>query len=163
MTFSGAWPGGFYDFMGTLPDRENFQALQEEIKTQFGLVGRREIRTTNVLVLTVKDPARLQQYLSKKSGSTITRFFHDQKETLLGLHFRNLELKGLANGLEDILQRPVVDRSGLTNHYDFNFQLDTAFSVERGRQSIRGQILQYGLELKSGHEAVEMLVVERIQ
>jgi hypothetical protein len=56
-----------------------------------------------------------------------------------------------------------LDSSGLTNRYDFDFEVDPSQPAERIVQSIRGQAFQFGLELKPTHEPAEMFVVEKVK
>jgi uncharacterized protein (TIGR03435 family) len=155
-------PAGYFDFMATLPAGKNAAALQEEIKTRFGLIAHKETRETDVLVLKVKTPGQLQSYLSRKSGNGFNGYAPDRSNGIT-FRFRNVQLREFAKGLEGLLEKPVVDHSELTNQYNLDLQLDPTLPAERLRQSIRGQVLQLGLELKSGHEAVEMLVVENVK
>ena len=53
--FSTELPSDRYDFIASLPSG-NTEALRQEIKKQFGLVGRIEMVETNVLLLEVKFP-----------------------------------------------------------------------------------------------------------
>ena len=55
--FSVPVPEGTYDFISNVPKNQR-GALQQEIKNKFGLVGRREMIETNVLILTVQKPQR---------------------------------------------------------------------------------------------------------
>lgn len=56
-----------YDVLITLPSQQK-EALQEELKKQFGLTAHIETRKTDVLLLTIADPAKLQLYKIKGGG-----------------------------------------------------------------------------------------------
>jgi RNA polymerase sigma factor (sigma-70 family) len=62
--FSTGAPPGEFDFIANLAN-DNEQALQKEVKSKFGLVGRTEVRGTDVLLLKVKDAAKLQSHIFK--------------------------------------------------------------------------------------------------
>ena len=64
-------PKGHFDYLNTLP-RKQSEALLEEVKKQFGLVGRNEDRLTDVLLLKVKDAARLEAHRSKFGNQKIS-------------------------------------------------------------------------------------------
>ena len=164
MILPDAMPAGDYDLMATLSDNKNVAALKDEIKRQFGIVAHPEIRETNVLVLSVKNPERLRASLSReKAAGTLRGCIIDEKNQIVNFPLKNVRLEDVASGISDIFEEPVVVHDAPTNRYDFNFQAKTTFSADRTRQSLRGQLLQLGLEIKPGHEPVEMLVVEKIK
>jgi uncharacterized protein (TIGR03435 family) len=157
-------PAGNYDLMATLPDGKNASALQAEITRQFGLVAHAETRETDVWVLTVKAAGQLRSHLStQKNACMFSACLIDDQEKIVNYPMENAQLDDVAKCLGDVFGMPIVDHGGLTNRYDFNLQWATTFSAERIRQSLRGQLLQFGLELKPGHEPVEMLVVEKVK
>jgi uncharacterized protein (TIGR03435 family) len=137
-----------YDILITLPDHQK-EALQEELKKQFGLTAHMETRETEVLLLQIADPAKLQLHKTKgggyrnylEGGGSIQKVF---KDAGLGV---------VANGIE--VGKPVFDRTGTKEHYDFNFQL----TEQKWRWD--EQLNQAGLELAPSREAVKMLVVEK--
>jgi len=58
-----------YDVMLTLTNHPQ-EALQEEIKKQLGLVAKREIRETDVMLLKVKNPNAAGLRVSERQGMT---------------------------------------------------------------------------------------------
>ena len=73
----------------------------------------------------------------------------------------NLGIESFAASLEDILGKPVVDETQLTNRYDFQLLWDEtgAEAAQPGRiaAAVREQL---GLELTPANRPIEMLVVE---
>ncbi len=75
MIFSVPVPEEKYGFITNVPKNQQ-EALQQEIKREFGFVAKRELIETNVLVLTVRNPdaAALKQsaaanaHVSKSNG-----------------------------------------------------------------------------------------------
>lgn len=56
-----ALPKGSYDFIANLPNQnDNFTALQEKLRQQWGVVGKPEMRNEDVMVLKVKSAPALK-------------------------------------------------------------------------------------------------------
>ena len=68
----------------------------------------------------------------------------------------------LVRYLEDTLQVPIVDRTGLQEHYDFVLNWSqpnrTDLNIDGLKQAM---IEQLGLELVPAHEKIEVLVLEQ--
>jgi uncharacterized protein (TIGR03435 family) len=154
-------PGGNYDVMESLPNGENATALKEEVKKQFGLVAHKEIRETDVFLLKVSDPDKLQTHFSK-AGNASAYMTGDNK--MQNFHFINETISDLAKNLEGWFDSPIVDRSGLSDHYNFEFQwASNMVGKKRVTSTLRDQLTQLGLELVPGREPIEMLVVEKVK
>ena len=170
-------PEGKCDFIANL--RENSgKALQREIAAQFGLVGRYEMRPTEALILAVKDSNNTS--VQPSSPSTAIR---KQGMWFEGDQFRwsGQPMSQLANWLERYCHMPVVDRTGLTNRYGYNFNLKWSENdMTRSRQlvydakkrglvqrvnyeSLKRALDEVGLTLVATNQPVEMLVVERVK
>jgi uncharacterized protein (TIGR03435 family) len=152
-------PAGEYDFIASTPKLQR-EGLQQALKKEFGLVAHRETRDMDVLLLRMKHPAA--------GGLTLSDTTDGTSEVGLGkLSIRGGSPALLANFIEDSLLRiPVIDRTGLTNSYDFDLNWDA-----KGRdwtyptRPILDRVLsdQLGLELVPSHEAIEMLVIQNSQ
>lgn len=71
---------------------------------------------------------------------------------------QNAPISALAGYFERSLKRPVIDQTGLKGRYNFVFD-DRVFKSD---QELKRTLLNgLGLELVSGREEIEMLVVER--
>jgi uncharacterized protein (TIGR03435 family) len=159
--FASAQPPDRYDFIATLPHGSS-EALQRELREKLGLVGRRETRDMDVLLLRVGNPDTLRLKLSTGqpgniSGSDDVGQGDIKCETQL--------LSAVAAALEQMLNMPVIDQTGLTDHYSFDLTWN-----EQGRQqdpnhtALKQALLdQLGLELVPGREPTEMLVVENLK
>ena len=149
-----------YDILITLASHQK-EALQEELKKQFGLTAHAQTRDTDVLLMKVADPAKLQLYRTK--GGAYRYYVEKGSGNNQKLIYRNAGLAVVADGVE--VGKPVLDRTGSKEHYDFNFQ-----GTERKGPSIAamesaldiwtGQLNQAGLQLVPGREPLEILVVE---
>ena len=115
MVFSTELPQGRYDFIANLPNG-TAQALQAEIRKKFGLVARREMIKTNILLLTVKYPNAdgLQPNRSRIPGN--------RNPPYINFSGVNVPVSSLTYYLELYLRTPVVDRTGLKGGFDIEFK-----------------------------------------
>jgi uncharacterized protein (TIGR03435 family) len=154
MIFSDPVPAGRYDFISNVAKNQG-EALQQEIKKKFGLVGRREMIETNVLILTVRDriAAGLKHSISgsgeaSRSSGTVTS----------SINCSNRPISLLVYFVENSLgTTPVIDRTGLKGLFDFNLKWNS--TPEGLKQALRDQL---GLELQPGKERVEFVVMDKV-
>jgi uncharacterized protein (TIGR03435 family) len=153
-------PPDKYDFIANLPSG-NEAALQKEIQRTFGLEGRRETRETDILLLKIQhsdasglkpaDPRRLEHNSTSSSRSGAGDF-----------SCRNEQLSNLARFLEGRFEIPVIDQTGLTNHFDIDLKWNETNWQHPNLVGLKQALLdQLGLELVPGREPIEMLVVEK--
>jgi uncharacterized protein (TIGR03435 family) len=157
-------PKGGYDYLNTLPNAND--ALREEIKKQFGLVARREMHPTDVLLLQATDPFKLESFRTKGgpfacygtgSGDTQFRYFTNAPLSLLAAQIG-----------EGYFQKPCIDTTEANAKYDFALQweepagLTGEARLEALRPIIERQLAQLGLELVPTNMPVEMLMVEKV-
>jgi uncharacterized protein (TIGR03435 family) len=143
-----------YDFIANLP-AGNAEALQQQIKKKFGLVGRIETRETDVLLLKVKYPnaqdlkRSVNRRGSMRSGSGEYTFTDSQ-------------LSNFAVNLEYRFKIPVIDQTGLAGSFDFHLKWnqsdDQSLNLENLKQALTDQL---GLELVPTNMPIEMLVVDK--
>lgn len=145
---SQSLPKQRYDFVACCPNAE--EALQNEIKKQLGLVGKKEVRRTNVLVLTVANAGApgLKPAGSDHSG--------DPSDALAA---NNMSIHDLAYGIERRLRVPVLDQTGMTNKYDIRFRWNEFSRKPDALQKAMRE--QLGLELTPTNDFIEMLVVKK--
>ena len=162
--FLTALPQGTFDFIANLTSGSS-EAMKQLIKVKFGVTGRFAMVETNVLLLIVKNPTAdgLKPSISGTSPYYMNALGH--------WVFTNKPISLLADMIEGWFRIPVIDRTGLTNHYDFNFTWD-GYGKKVGNQypnypNLEGlkQVLldQLGLELVPTNMPIEMLVVEKAQ
>ncbi len=160
----GELPAGKYDYIATLPDGQtaNEKALQEEIRGEFGVVGKTEIRAVDVLLLKMKSTNAPDLKLNTggawpKQGSGIeplsSGFFRGFNEPIIGLvaHFENR-----ANV-------PVIDGTSLTNLFDFDLNCTDSDLKTHDWNKVNQALDPLGLELVSTNMPIEMLVVEKVK
>ena len=150
-------PAGEFDFIANLSSGA-LAALQAEVKKQWGLVAERETRQTNVVVLKV-DHADAP---GLKPSTTSSAPVPGQAGSI---QFPNVPIALLISYLENSLQMPVVDQTGLTGRYDI--QIPNILSGAPGqaadrRERLRTVLLdQLGLNVIATNATVEMLVVKK--
>ncbi|HZQ45797.1 MAG TPA: TIGR03435 family protein, partial [Verrucomicrobiae bacterium] len=155
IVYSGKPPEGTYDYIVTVPDHQ-LQALQAAIKKKFGLVGRKETRDADVLVLRV---ARKNAPGIKPTPEP--RAINLNNASAGQFIIRNEPMANISHSLELYLKTPLIDKTGLTGRYDVELTWDATeqdYNPEGMRQAILDQL---GLELVSDHQTIEMLVVEK--
>jgi uncharacterized protein (TIGR03435 family) len=127
------------------------QALQALLKTKFGLVGNYEMRDMDVLLLKVKN----RDALNLKPRTSSPKQLNIISNGII--HFKNLPISKLCIRIEQSVQVPVIDQTGLTGTYDID--ISENFDVN----AIQEFLGQAGFELMSTNMPVEMLVVEKAQ
>jgi len=154
MVFSTELPQDRYDFIANLPNG-TAQALQAEIKKRFGLVGRREMIETNVLVLTVRHSNAPGLKPNRTGG-------HNNNPQFGEYSCVNQPISALIYFLELYLGTPVIDRTGLAGGFDMDVKWDDTDKANRNVDGLKQALLdQLGLELVPSRESIEMLVVEK--
>jgi uncharacterized protein (TIGR03435 family) len=155
--YSGKLPEARFDYIASLAD-QNREALQVAIRKKFGLVGKKEIRETDVFRVRVA-----RQGTSGFRPTASTRQIN-LNNTLPG-HFkiRNEPFSNVSFSLEAYLKTPVIDETGLDGRYDADLSWDANendFNPEALKQAALAQL---GLELVPDRQAIEVLVVEKVK
>jgi uncharacterized protein (TIGR03435 family) len=153
-------PADHYDFIASLRSGEaaNREALRREIERQFHLAAHKEMRETDVLILTVKKrhASGLKPYPGRSTD-------HNSDAGAGYWRGSNLSPGNIAGRCERYLRTPVLDRTGLSG--GFNVDLKWNEQEEGQNPEAFKQVLldQLGLELTPARESVEMLVVENVK
>ncbi len=161
MVFTAPEPQGGYDFIASLP-QGSYEALQRELKDQFGLVGRVETRDEDVLVLRVRTPNAPGLKPPKVGGQNDWNVTGHYVCDDCPLSTDTPPYRGLQRFLEGYFNVPVVNETGLTN----DFSIDLKWR-ERGHRDPNHDALkqaladQLGLELVPASRSIEMLIVEK--
>jgi uncharacterized protein (TIGR03435 family) len=149
-------PPGDYDFIASVPDVP-MEALQQEIKNEFGLVAKHEMRETNVLLLKVKSPDA--PGLGPASGKSPYNSAGPDHVSVV-----NDTLWPLDMFLETYFFKvPVIDQTGLTGRFDYEIKWSArGDSTHLNLAGLKQALLdRLGLELVPARESVEMLVIEK--
>jgi uncharacterized protein (TIGR03435 family) len=145
-------PKGNFDYLVTVPDRQQ-ERFQAAIKKKLGYTAHWENRDTDVLLLetTTPDPpgftlsTAMKPDLSFQNGKY--RFTHMRPAFMLGF-------------LESSFKQPVVDRTGMTNFYDFSVEMNWRGPNGPDQQQLGNILGNLGLKLEPATESTRMLVVE---
>jgi uncharacterized protein (TIGR03435 family) len=157
VAFPAGLPAGRFDYIACLPGGEeiNEKALQAEVKQKFGIVGKTETRDTDVWLLKVKSPnaSGLKRNDQKYGNSlrTVTNGFQGWNESMFNLAYL----------LEDMAGVPVIDKTGLTNRFDFDLNCRRTDLENRDLDTVNQALAPLGLELVPSHEPIEMLMVTK--
>ena len=152
-------PEGQFDFIANLSTGA-LEALQSEIKKQWGLTAEKQMLTTNVLVLMLHhtNAPGLQPAL-RPTPST------PYQPGIINVHFQPLSF--LTSSLEYALRMPIVDQTGLTGRFDIQLPdiprtslIDNAAELEAANKILNEHL---GLELLKTNLPIEMLVVRKVQ
>ena len=136
-----------YDFIANLPDGSR-AALKVEVEQKIGLTGTFKSRLTDVLVLKAKTAA---------AGD-------DLRETrIAGTGASQLwaaSTSDLAKAIEVFTRIPVVDETGLTNHFMLTLKWNEG-DKPTGAEQLNQSLDKIGLGLVPASRSIEMLVVEK--
>jgi uncharacterized protein (TIGR03435 family) len=147
-----------YDFLVTTASDPE-QHLQSAIRHKLGYTADVETRDTPVMALKVEDPNSQAMKVSTAEREDIT-----PKNGRL--YFTHVRLSVVTDGLEGMLKTPVVDKTGMTNFYDFSLLWDskTAQKIQSGtldEETGRKILTGWGLGLEPDTASIEMLVVKK--
>jgi len=155
-------PQGQFDYLNSLPEHQQ-EALRAELQKQFGLIAHVETKVVDVLLLKVKDPVKLATHLKQEGKSNNLGTFKMSRgkanDAITG--FESMQLAEL---LETIFKKPVIDQTGSTSFYEWKNKAEMTFGKGKSEEEgWRIGIDQLGLELVPSREPVEMLVVEKVK
>ena len=138
------------------------EALQKELKRKFGVVGRRETRETDVLLLRVKRPDAPGLETQCTTGHNGFSSFHDQSDNEFPSGPAQCRMPDFDLYLERTFEIPVVDQTGLAGRYDIDLKWNETRLAATDPTILKQALLdQLGLELVPGNEPIEMLVIEK--
>jgi uncharacterized protein (TIGR03435 family) len=134
------------------PGREEtlYPLFQQALAATFGLQVRREMRETDVIVLTVPrgKVSKLQPSQAKEGLNMMMRG---------QIRSKKQPISTLTQLLEDIWGRPVIDKTGLAGAYDWELpysRVDKTVLLNAVRERL-------GLEITETKQPIEMLIVSR--
>jgi uncharacterized protein (TIGR03435 family) len=150
-------PTGFYDYIANLPSGSD-QTLQVLLKKKFGLSGRREMRETDVLLLKSGAAGPVALKLGNEQSRESARVTPDGVA-----HYKNISMKRLARELEQSLDTPVVDATGLSGIYEMDWPEVTGDSTVEKLASARDALKTLGLALVPNRQPHEVFIVEKVE
>jgi uncharacterized protein (TIGR03435 family) len=145
-------PKGAFDYLVTVPVRQQ-ERLQAAVKKKLGYTAHWEDRDTDVLLLETITPDPPAFKLSTAANGNVSlknrkyQFTHMRPAFMLGF-------------LESSFKQPVVDRTGMTNFYDFSVEMNWRGPNGPDQQQLENILGNLGLKLEPATESIRMLVVE---
>jgi uncharacterized protein (TIGR03435 family) len=152
-------PTDRYDFIVTLA-QDPREALQQELKNKLGLVGHHETRDMDVLLLKVRNAnAPGLHPPTQESYSYLNQNYGNNVE----IKWANGTISTLVEFLESAAKMPIIDQTGLTKRYSVDIKWKEPDGGDSQHTALQRVLLdQLGLELVPDREAVDMLVVEKV-
>ena len=127
------------------------QMLRDALEATFGVRGRRETRDMEVYELKVKD-LKMEETVSSGGSSS--------SSGLGRMSAVNSSISGLAWSLENLLGKPVLDKTGLTNRYDFQLKWKQQGRAVEPEVLLEAVHTQLGVELIPARQRVEVVILE---
>jgi len=152
-------PKNNFDFLVTaLSSPED--NLKSAIRKKTGYTAGMETRDLDVLALKVEDAHSPGLKVSGDGEKADARPKNGR------LYFTHMKLNVVTDGMERMIKTPVVDKTGLTNFYDFSLAWDpqTQRQINSGTldPETGGKILaEWGLGLEPDTASIEILVVKK--
>lgn len=151
-------PKGGFDFLVTISPKTR-KHLRSAIETQLGYIATSEKRETDVLILQAKDGGSPALTVNTDGDSDIN--YREGK-----LYFTHQPMSVVVKGLEDGLATPIIDRTALTNYYDFSvtWTEKTSQAMRDGRFHLEGvqkAINDWDLELTPDRASMEIFTVKK--
>ena len=149
-----------FDFLVTTAGDPR-EHLQSAIRKRLGYTANKETRDVSVFALKVENPNSDGLKISRDDEKQNTDVKNDR------LYVTHMKLGFVIDAVTSILKTPVVDKTGLTNFYDFSLVWDakTAQSIQSGTLDMdAGQkiLAEWGLGLEPDTASLEMLVVKKV-
>ncbi len=156
-------PTNKFDFLVTVPDFRT--AFQARLKKQFGIIGRKETRDVDVFLLQLKTTSAvgLKQSTNKKDSLPARQEWEFGPDKYIGT---NRPFPEFTDFLQGILNRPLIDQSGLEGLYDINLKWNSKETDwnQPAYDGLKQALLdQLGLELIPTNMPIEMLVFEKVK
>jgi len=153
---SSALPEGRFDFNIKTPERgkDNAQSwLRQAVAATFGVTARLETRETEAFILKAGQPTGHLAATASVGSSGMSSGGGS-------LNCMNQSMSSLAWSLEEMLKKPVINETSLTNYYDFQLLWNEKASGEADAKDLASALHeQLGLELEPARREIEVLVV----
>ena len=152
-------PTNRFDFLVTVPAGE-LPRFQEIVRRKLGYVAQMETREAPVLALKIAN-ASLPGLTVSGADEKRNVSFHNEK-----LQLAHFPLAVIPNGLGGAIDMPLVDKTGLTNFYNFTIAWDSLTQQRledknAARDALNKVIEPLGLKLEPDTAPLEMLVVKK--
>jgi uncharacterized protein (TIGR03435 family) len=151
-------PTNSFDFLVTARG-DLRKILQTAVRKKVGYIANLESHDEDVLALKIKDASL--PGLTVSAADTKQNVNFDKGK----LYFSHMRLQAVTGGLEQMLKTPVVDKTDLTNFYDFSAVWNTQFQRQLQNETTAADTLKkilggWGLGLEPDTDQIQMLVVK---
>jgi len=146
-------PKANFDYLVTVPDRQQ-ERLQTAIKKKLGYTAHWDNRDADVLLLETTTPDPPGFTLSTSTNGNIS--FKDGQ-----YQFTHMRPAAMLGFLESSFKQPVLDRTGMTNFYDFSVAMNWRGPNGPDQDQLENILGHLGLKLEPATESTRMLVVEQ--
>jgi uncharacterized protein (TIGR03435 family) len=145
-----------YAITGIAANPRDFQPLfQAELTRQFHLLSHREARVIPVYVLKpLNTPSKLQPPVTAGAPSTISGGDGNNSIRLL-----RSTIASFAEMLGNVVNRPVIDESGLDGPFEINLRWKAGNSTDL-QTAVQDQL---GIQLADERRSVDVLVIDHIE
>ncbi len=164
VVFADEEPTNRYDFITTLGQGSR-EALKQALKDKLGLVGHRETRDADVLLLKMRNPNAPGLH-PPVPGASYSYLHHDDTWFMhrREIKWANGPVSRMADFLESGSKWPIIDETGMTNHWSIDITWEDSDPQDSEHKALQKVLLeQLGLELVLTNMPMEMLVVEKVK
>ncbi len=153
-------PTGFYDYIANLPNGSD-QALQSLLRKKFALVGRRDSRELDVLLLALNRPEAPPAL--KPGKPLLSGESHGLTRVTDGVaHYKHLSMNTLARLLGWRLEIPVIDATGIKGEFELDLPEIDGSTPQEKLESAGDVLRDFGLQLVHKRQLHDVFVVERV-
>jgi uncharacterized protein (TIGR03435 family) len=141
-----------YSINTVVDDLDSFHSLlKQELKSRLRLVTHIENRPFDVFVLTATGAPQLEPTATGQEPRT---WIHDSDAQLEGA-----SMERLAAALQSILDKPVIDETGISGRYNLRF----AWGAHRVTSVTSVIHDRFGLQLAAGKRDMEALIIDSVE
>lgn len=137
--------------------------LRAMLADRFQLKTHRETKEMPVYELTVAKGGVKMQVAPEDGNNDVSLNSSRTNEARTGVEAKRLPMEVLTRFLSNQVGRTVVDRTGLTAHYNFKFVYSADMGDTTGPSIFTAVQEQLGLKLESGKGPVEVVVIDRVE
>ena len=157
--FADSEPQDRYDFITTLAQGSR-EALQQELKSKLGLVGRKETRDLDVLLLKVRNAKAPGIHPPTQGGYCYQHNDFNKVE----IKWANEPLSKIISFMEGGSKIPIIDQTGAARRCSIDIKWEEPSGQDAEHKAFQSVLLdQLGLELVLANLPIEMLIVEKVK
>jgi uncharacterized protein (TIGR03435 family) len=146
------------------PPAEELEMLKTLLAERFQLQVHEEIKEGPTYELMLKNRnSKLAEPKDKETRPIILNGFDDNVKGSYYLDGRNASMAVLAARLTGFLKRPVIDRTGLSDSYDFKVYYEETPGLGAAYSTYSSAVQQLGLALMSAKGPIRYLIIDHVE